>query len=125
MKRSATLLLVLFTLFGRNASAAADDAFWQWFERNETRMFNFESDRATVFRALAAELSRVNPDLTFEFGAVRPDGTRQFVISAGGIKSAFSAVESLYSKAPKLRRWVWVKFRPRRKPISDVELAGR
>lgn len=123
MKRQ--VLLVLFTLFAGNAGAAPEDAFWRWFERNEARLFAFENNRAAVFRELYAELSRMNGDLTFEFGPVQTDGKRQFVISAGGIRSAFPSVESLFSKAPSLKRWVWVKFRPRRKPLNDIEFAGR
>lgn len=63
-------------------------------------------------------------DLTFEFGPVK-DGKREFVLSAGGIKAAFPAVEALYSKAPALPRWVWVKFRPRRVPINDLDYGGK
>jgi hypothetical protein len=67
----------------------------------------------------------VNSDLTFEFGPVLPNGKREFIISAGGIKAAFPAVEALYAKAPHLERWVWVKYRPRRTHINDIEFGGK
>lgn len=69
-------------------------------------------------------MQRVNEDLTFEFGPVIA-GKREFVISAGGIKAAFPAVESLYATALNLPRWEWVKFRPRRDEISDLQLDER
>jgi hypothetical protein len=47
------------------------------------------------------------------------------VISAGGISTAFPSVEALYNKAPSLSRWVWVKYRPRRLPINDLNYGGK
>lgn len=67
-------------------------------------------------------MGEVNPDLTFEFGPIQ-DGRREFVISAAGIKSAFPAVEALYAAAPKLERWVILKYRQRRRPINDLDFA--
>lgn len=118
-------LLILLPFLCGCVHASAQDEFWTWFQTNESRIFAFESDREAVFHGLAAKMQAVNPDLTFEFGPVRPDGRREFVISAGGIQSAFPAVESLYAKAPALKRWIWIKFRPRRLPISDVAFDGR
>lgn len=114
----------MFNPFGAAARANDEESFWKWFAANEARLFNFESDREAVFDALATELNRVNSDLTFEFGPVA-NGKREFVISAGGIKAAFPAVEVLYSKAPALPRWIWIKFRPRRLPINDLDYGGK
>jgi hypothetical protein len=77
-----------------------------------------------VFGSLTAALHRLHPDLTFEFGPVEDDGKREFVISADGVREAFPAVERLYSTAPPMGRWEWVKFRPRRGPM-DLEIGGR
>jgi hypothetical protein len=113
------------SLFGSpSALASNEETFWRWFVANEPRLFGFESNREVIFDELDSELHRVNDDLTFEFGPVT-NGKREFVISAGGIRAAFPAVEALYSKAPLLPRWVWVKFRPRRLEISDLEFAGK
>ncbi|MBS1994790.1 MAG: hypothetical protein JSS86_00710 [Cyanobacteria bacterium SZAS LIN-2] len=109
-------------------SACADtrqDRFWAWFQANENRLYHFEIDQEHTFDLLGAQLARVDPNLTFEFSPVRGDGTREFIISAGGIRSAFPAVETLYASAPKLARWKWIKFRPRRVPISDISFNGR
>lgn len=127
MKLKATYLLLLmaFTLFSGNAKAASEDTFWKWFTKNEQRLFAFEANQEAIFDELGAEMQRVNSNLTFEFGPVLPNGKREFVISAGGIKSAFPAVEELYEKAPNLKRWVWVKYRPRRAPINDIAFGGK
>lgn len=111
---------MVFGLFNRDT----EQTFWKWFVANEERLFAFEEDLENIFDVLGDAMSRVNGDLTFEFGPVK-DGRREFVISAGGIKSAFPAVESLYSKAPKLDRWTWVKFRPRRAELGNIEFAGK
>lgn len=81
--------------------------------------------REAIFDEVGTEMRKVNDCLTFEFSPVLPDGKREFVISAGGIKAAFPAVEALYNKAPNLKRWTWVKYRPRRIPINDIEYADK
>ena len=113
-----------FTLFGTSAHAGSEETFWKWFAANEARLFSFEKNQEAIFDELGKQMSRVNSDLTFEFGPVT-DGKREFVISAGGIKKSFPAVEALYSKAPSLSRWAWVKFRPRRLPLNDLEYGGK
>jgi len=115
---------MIFSSFSGNVSASDEIEFWDWFATNEYRLFTFETNREAVFDELGAKMRRVNGDLTFEFGPIE-DGKREFVISAGGIKSAFPAVEALYRSAPKLERWVWVKYRPRRLPINDLEFGGK
>jgi hypothetical protein len=117
-------ILMAFSLFGNKAAANNEDVFWKWFAVNEPRLFEFEKDREGIFNELGKEMKLVNGDLTFEFGPVQ-NGKREFVISAGGIRSAFPAVEALYNKAPALQRWVWIKYRPRRLPINDLEFGGK
>jgi hypothetical protein len=118
-------LLALLSFLGGRVHASAQDEFWKWFQANEPRLYAVKPDSAAIFDELAAQMHAIDPDLTFEFGPVQDDGRREFVISAGGIRSAFSAVEALYAKAPALKRWTWVKFRPRRLPISDVSFGGK
>jgi len=90
-----------------------EEEFWNWFQKNEDSIFNFEKDQETIFSNLQSALHKVNQNLTFEFSRVK-DNKREFVISADGLKSAFSAVESLFTSAPVLPRWIFIKFRPRR-----------
>jgi len=102
---------------------APEQRFWRWFEEHEGELFAFESDQERVFEALARELHRVHRDLTFEFGPVE-DGVREFVISAGGIRTAFPVVERLAAAAPELARWRVIRFRPRRDPSMVLEFGG-
>lgn len=109
---------------GHRAAAvpAASDpgaAFWKWFTANDDRLFTFEKDRDGVFKDLTTELHRVDADLTFEFGPVE-SGRREFVVSAGGIRSAFPAVQKLVASAPSLPRWTVIAFRQRRPVLHDV-----
>lgn len=107
----------------------AQERFWQWFVQHDAELFDFEDDLERIFDDLAAELRKVDENLTFEFGpklnSCVPDLTsREIVISAGGIKSAFPAVLSLVKSAPALDRWRVTAFRPRRSPISTVRING-
>jgi hypothetical protein len=117
-----SILFMIFSLFSAEAAETLDMRFWKWFQEHEETLFYFEKDQERVFDVLAAEMHKVHPDLAFEFGPVE-DGRREFVISADGIKAAFPAVESLYASAPKLKRWTFIKFRPRRPPMG-VEYGG-
>jgi len=97
--------------------------FWNWFTRNEGRLFQFEADQDAIFADLGSQLRTVHPDLVFEFGPVLGDGKRDFVVSADGLLRVFPAVESLVAEAPALERWSWVKFRQRGKPHVEMSFA--
>jgi hypothetical protein len=99
-----------------------EQEFWNWFEKQEDALFNFEQDQQNIFAALTVQLHKVHESLTFEFGP-KEDNKREFVISADGIKDAFPKVISLYDAAPKLPHWTFIKFRPRREPM-DVSYGG-
>lgn len=118
------LLLMAISLFSAFTQATPESDFWKWFEKNESRLYANERDRETLFNELDAQLTKVNPDLMFEFGPVMPNGKRDFVVSAGGIKKAFPSVEALVSKAPSLGRWHVIKFRPRRNTLNDLKYDG-
>lgn len=101
---------------------AAERTFWDWFQRNETRLFLLDGDsneRDAVLGDLSQALAAVSQDLTFEIGP-GAEGRREFVLSAGGIKAAFPAVEALAHAGPELARWSIVKFRPRRNPVMRL-----
>src|SRR5262249_23226597 len=88
----------------------------------EADLFDFERNQEAIFDRLAAEMHKVHPSLTFEFGP-KENGRREFVVSADGIKDAFPKVESLYAAAPTMAHWTFIKFRPRREPF-DIDYAG-
>lgn len=101
---------------------SSEDKFWSWFIKHEDKIFNFQEAKDKVFTEISKELLKVNKDLTFEISTVLPNGKREFIISASGIKKAFPIVNSIYEKAPSLKRWTFIKFRPRRFPINDIHL---
>lgn len=112
-------------LFSFGTAPKHEEEFWTWFQKHEDELYNFEKDTENVFDRLSTALGKIDKNLTFEFGPVREDGKREFVISAGGIKASFPKVEALYSSAPKLDRWVIVKFRPRRAVLHDLQYEGK
>lgn len=104
---------------GRKKSS--ESVFWIWFEYHQDMLFHFEADQETVFELLACQLHRVHPHLTFEFGPIE-NGQREFVISAGGIVSAFPVVHSLVDAAPPLPKWKIISFRPRRRSLDIIRI---
>lgn len=125
MKLAAHILIAALLPMPLFAKDTNEQAFWNWFERNQDDLFHFEKDREAIFDRLSEAMHKVHRDLTFEFSAIRLDGWREFVISAGGIKDAFASVESLHASAPKLERWRFSKFRQRRFPLNDLKFGGR
>ncbi len=123
--RIYTLLFVALMPMSIYAEDTNVETFWKWFKQNQDEVFQFEKDTKAVFDRLGAAMERVHEDLTFEFSPVRTDGTREFVISAGGIKAAFPSVDALHAAAPDLPKWTILKYRQRRSPINDLEFAGR
>jgi hypothetical protein len=103
-----------------NAHATPEQDFWKWFQSNESSLFDFEKDQERTFARLNTEMSKLNPNLTFEFGP-KKDGRREFTISADGIRDAFPEVEKLYATAPVLARWKILRFRQRHTP-SDISM---
>jgi hypothetical protein len=106
-------------IFRNKAKSEPRARFWQWFAQNEDRLFHFERAQDAVFGALAAELQKIDPNLCFEFGPANV--SREFVVSAGGIKESFPSVVSLMDVAPRLPRWRFTAFRPRRSVLNAIE----
>ena len=93
--------------------------FWNWFSKNSDKLYSFEQNQDFLFHRLREELSKIDPNLVFEFSPVLDNGKREFVISADGIKSSFDSVENLAKNAPELPTWDIVAFR-QPKPITDT-----
>ncbi len=111
------------SIIGGRDKMGLQEEFWHWFIQHEVQLFDSEADQERIFNQLALELSKIDPNLTFEFGP--KESKREFVISAGGIKSAFPAVISTVAAAPALDRWGITAFRPRRTPLNVVEFRGK
>ena len=88
------------------------DVFWKWFEQNERRLFQLETDQQNILDEIYARLSAYKQGLAFEISNER-DGKREIIISADGLEELFPAVSSLVEAAPELERWSIVAFRPR------------
>lgn len=110
----------ILSLFGFRANASPEATFWVWFQKHSNDIYHFEKNREKVFDQLSAALAKVNNDLTFEFSPVLENGKREFVLSAGGIKASFPAVEALFDAAPDMAQWTVVKFRQRRATLNDI-----
>jgi hypothetical protein len=93
--------------------------FWQAFLRIEEAMFGGDGTGAE----LTERIGRVHPDLEFDIGPLEA-GRREIVISAGGIREAFPAVEALARGAPALTRWNVVTYRKRRPVSGTVTFQG-
>ncbi len=94
--------------------------FWKWFQQQEERLFYYEAYEKELLPLALNELQKINKDLVFEIGP-EMEGQREFVVSANGIKSAFSDVIELVKFAPDLDRWHIVPFR-QRKDVSELEV---
>jgi hypothetical protein len=116
----ALIVLIVVGCNSKHMQHGGEKAFWDWFQANDERLYNFERDQEPTFDQLHAELRKVHKNLVFEFGSIE-NGRREFIISADGIREAFPKVESLYAAAPALSRWKVVKYRPRREPM-DIAL---
>jgi hypothetical protein len=115
MKMLKQFLSCLTGLFRRSAPRNARNKyleFWNWFERNSDLLFNFETNRGNIFELLSRKLNMVDENLTFEFGPVK-NNTREFILSADGMRGSFCEVENLYNQKPELEKWTIVKFRQR------------
>jgi hypothetical protein len=97
--------------------------FWNWFSRQSDILFNFENDQEKIFDQLSIQLSKVDKNLTFEFGPIE-NNKREFIISAAGILSSFPSVESIYANHPNLDKWIFIKYRPRREVINIITYQG-
>lgn len=102
------------------------EKFWKWFRENEeTYYYKIEEDMEYLVPLLQEKLVEINENMTFEISEVLGDSTRDFIISADGIFSAFNDVLELYSFRLDLSKWTICSFRAREEVIShSVELDG-
>jgi len=93
--------------------------FWRQFLRNEKALFAAGGPDAE----LGILIERVHPDLEIDIGP-EASGKRDVVISAGGIREAFPAVEALAGGAPPLPRWNVIRYRQRHPLGARVMFQG-
>jgi hypothetical protein len=113
---------LLLTLLLATSPTTPEAAFWSWFTRNADRVATIRNATEPVADELADRLASINPDLTFELGTSRRP--YELIISAGGIKAAFPAVQRLVAAAPPISGWKIVAFRPRSAAGLIIEIGG-
>jgi hypothetical protein len=91
--------------------------FWAWFEKNETRLF-MQCETETVWQEIDLELSRVSPEIAWEFGPAS-DGRMYFAVSPDLRDSLLSMAHAIVADAYKSTRWEFLVGRQRR-PWSDL-----
>ena len=102
------------------------DAFWQWFLSAEPRLRAAHgnggmAELEAAVNEIGDRLNRVHPELCFEYGRA-DDGIFELILSAGGIRSLFSAVSALKQAAPEVPGWRIIAFRPRKASCAQVQL---
>lgn len=93
--------------------------FWREFLRIEEAVFGGDGPAVELRRLIEC----VHPDLELDIGPIEA-GRRNIVISAGGIRDAFPAVEALAEGAPPLSRWNVVRYRQRHRIGGDITFQG-
>ncbi len=109
-------------LFGRGGKTR-EERFWEWFGRNSDDLAAVTDCRERVCDSLAAQMRKIDKNLTFAFGPA-VDGRREFIVSADGIRAAIPAVKKLVEAAPSLPGWSIIAFRPPG-DLGSVSLGGR
>lgn len=94
--------------------------FWDWFSKNTDSYFHLEKNQDVLFFKLKEALKKIHPDLVFEFSPIFENGTREFVISADGIKNIFPVVTDIVKQAPTLNNWKIVAFRQPHTHITHI-----
>jgi len=91
--------------------------FWEWFSKNQEKLYNTELQNHDLqnqyFNELSDELGKIHPDLVFEFTPIQENKIKEFTISADGIEELFPIVISLIDKAPNIDKWKISAFRQR------------
>ncbi|MDH5633906.1 MAG: hypothetical protein OEZ10_13085 [Gammaproteobacteria bacterium] len=121
MKRFVTTLILVLIPMGLFAKETKEQIFWKWFQKNQTKISQFEKNREPILDEITEQLAKYKEGITFEVSTEK-SGKREFIISADGIKELFPSVEALAVAAPKLEKWDIVAFRPRMNDYAQFNL---
>ncbi|HRN70372.1 MAG TPA: hypothetical protein PLS49_04245 [Candidatus Woesebacteria bacterium] len=94
--------------------------FWKWFLEKEDQFFHYERQDSELLDITLEKLKIIHPDLVFEISP-EYEGKREFIISANGLKEAFTSVIELANQAPEMDRWSIIPFRQRKQDL-DIEI---
>ena len=105
-------LIGLIMIFGFKSRKDNDKQFWDWFVKNRNDYY-IEGVNEVLFDRLNYKLNQIDSNLTFEFSPIYDNGTKELIISAGGLIESFPTVIRLVDKAPKIDNWKVIAFRQR------------
>jgi len=91
-----------------------EELFWDWFLKNEAELYygtDNERDRERIFDGLTKKIKAIDSNLAFEFSPIRANETKEFIVSADGMKESFGNVVSLIDKSPEHDHWEFLAFR--------------
>lgn len=119
------LSLAAIGLFGFKAGNAVYDKqdpvvrFWTWFQLNEKRLRNYDTDPEKYFTEIHQQLQKAAPGLGLEAKPIK-NNMRQVTFTANGNEDIFYAVEEVVKKAPTLPGWRFIAFR-QRVPAAEAQ----
>jgi hypothetical protein len=89
--------------------------FWSWFEKENTRFLNFNTQSKqkmeSILDEILRELQQYNPNLGVQIGGHNSD-VQQLIVTAAGYPEHFESVEQLINAAPKLNHWQFIALMP-------------
>lgn len=97
--------------------------FWRWFEAHEEELFDELAPEAPIYHQFVREFRKIEKGLACDIGSISR-GKRELIISAEGNSSQFALVMRVVDSAPKLKRWKFMGFRPRRAEHMNVIFEG-
>ena len=90
-------------------------AFWNWFKENNHKYFFLddvsEDEKEILMSDFLSQLHKYCKGLYFQIGGHPDNEDVELIITAEGLKRNFNKVELLVDSAPKLKNWVFIKFK--------------
>ncbi|MGF1688870.1 hypothetical protein L4C36_19675 [Photobacterium japonica] len=104
-------LIILFALFFSGLAMSSEEAFWQWFEANTSKIESYkEGDDEAILDEILTHLHAYNSSLYYEFSTnLEPN---ELVITAEGDPDQVDSVMNLVSAAPDVAGWAFIAFKP-------------
>jgi hypothetical protein len=88
------------------------EEFWNWFKCNSQKFRTFNiPERDVLLDEFEEHLHLYNPNIYFEISE-EENGINELVITSEGDQNYFDAIELLVGKAPQIRGWKVIAFKP-------------